>query len=89
MAVAGLGEGLEPTLQGLVAYATPSAGRPQIFATLAICDTLSELVGGPMTVALMGIGRTNEHPPAGMNFMVASVSLYMTQRSLNVCDLFG
>ena len=76
MVAAGLGEGLEPALQGLVAFATASAEPPQVFATLAICDTLSELVGGPVTATLMGIGRGDGHPSAGVNFVSASVSIY-------------
>ncbi|KAL9623535.1 MAG: hypothetical protein Q9160_002216 [Pyrenula sp. 1 TL-2023] len=75
MALAGLGEGLEPALQGLVAHAVPlSTGqRPRIFAVVAVCDTLSELVGGPATGGLMSIGREGEGGKSrGWNFVFSS-----------------
>jgi hypothetical protein len=63
----GLGEGLEPALQGLVTYLVNSKQTVELFMTLAVCDTIAELVGGPITAQLMDIGRRPGHASDGIH----------------------
>jgi hypothetical protein len=70
----GLGEALEPALQGLVTYLTDSSENAQLFTTVALCDTLAELTGGPLTARLLAIGRRDGHPSDGICFLVSAVS---------------
>lgn len=71
----GLGEGMEPALQGLVTYLTDSAHNAQLFTTLAVFDTIAELTGGPLTASLMAIGRTPGHASDGYCFLASSVCI--------------
>lgn len=71
----GLCEGLEPALQGLLTYLTESSRNAQLFITVAIADTMGELVGGPLTAQLMAIGRGPDHPSGGVCFLASSVSI--------------
>ncbi|EJT80754.1 hypothetical protein GGTG_00748 [Gaeumannomyces tritici R3-111a-1] len=72
----GLGEALEPALQAFALASTDSSRNAQLFTTIAQCDTLAELVGGPLMAALLSIGRGKGHPSAGINF-IASSSIFM------------
>ena len=69
----GLGEGLEPALQGLITYLVNSTQTVELFMTLAVCDTIAELVGGPITAQLMDIGRRPGHASDGICFLTSSV----------------
>lgn len=73
----GLGEGMEPALQGLVTYLTDSAHNAQLFTTLAVFDTIAELAGGPLTASLMAIGRRPGHASDGYCFLASSVRIQM------------
>ena len=75
----GLGEALEPALQGLVTYLTDSAENAQLFTTVALCDTLAELTGGPFTARLLAIGRRDGHPSDGICFLASSVRIRLSQ----------
>ena len=63
-----LGEGLEPALQGIVTWINDPAHYPQLFTTLAIVDTISDLIGGPLTAILVSVGRTDNTASAGILF---------------------
>jgi hypothetical protein len=69
----GLGETLQPALQGFVTFATGSQRNTRVFTILAVADTAAELVAGPLTAALMAIGRTDDHPSDGLCFLASSV----------------
>ena len=69
----GLGEGMEPALQGLLTFLTDSTRNSQLFTTVAAADTLGELVGGPLTGALVNVGRRPGHPSDGLCFLGSSV----------------
>ena len=71
----GLGEGMEPALQGLVTYLTNSAHNAELFTTLAVFDTIAELTGGPFTASLMSIGRTPGHASDGYCFLAPPVCI--------------
>lgn len=75
MAGCGLGEGLEPALQGLITYLVDSDKTVRLFTTLAVCDTIAEFVGGPVTARLMEIGRRPGHASDGYCFLGSSVRL--------------
>jgi hypothetical protein len=64
----GLGEGAEPALQGIVTWINDPAHYSQLFTTLAIVDTVSELIGGPLTATLMSIGRKDNTASPGYFF---------------------
>ena len=74
MVGAGLAEGLEPALQGVATFLTNSSRNSQLFATVAICDTLAELIGGPIAARLIEIGRAENHPSDGYCFLASCVS---------------
>jgi hypothetical protein len=89
----GLGEALEPALQGLVTYLTDSAENAQLFTTVALCDTLAELTGGPLTARLLAIGRRDGHPSDGICFLVSAVSTppiphHFQTKFASVCSQF-
>lgn len=69
----GLGEGLEPALQGLITYLVDSDKTVRLFTTLAVCDTIAEFVGGPVTARLMEIGRRPGHTSDGYCSLGSSV----------------
>ena len=75
MLFAGLGEGMEPALQGLITYLTNSSANTQLFAVLALVDTVAEFTGGPLTASLMAIGRSEQpkHASDGWCFFASSV----------------
>ena len=70
----GLGEGMEPALQGLITFLADSRRNAQLFTTIAMADTMGELTGGPLTALLMAVGRTPGHPSDGLCFLASSVS---------------
>jgi hypothetical protein len=72
----GLGEGLEPALQGLVTFLIDSSQTVQLFSSLAVCDTIAELVGGPMTARLLEIGRRPGHASDGICFLSSAVCYF-------------
>ena len=69
----GLGETLQPALQSFVAFATGSQRNTRVSIILGVADTAAKLVAGPMTAALMAIGRTDNHPSDGLCFLASSV----------------
>ena len=70
----GLGESMEPALQGLLTYLTDSARNAQLFTAVAIADTLGELTSGPLAGSLMAIGRRPGYPSDGLCFLASSVN---------------
>jgi hypothetical protein len=80
----GLGEGIEPALQGIVTWINDPAYYSQLFTTLAIVDTISELIGGPLTATLMSIGRTDDTASAGYCFLVSAV-MFLSLAILSGC----
>nr|POE77997.1 efflux pump ustt [Quercus suber] len=68
----GLGEALEPALQGLITTFTDPGNNARIFTFLAVCETVSDLLSGPAIASLLSIGRTPGHPSDGMSFLVVS-----------------
>lgn len=69
----GLGETLQPSLQGLTTFATGSRDNAMAFTTLAMVDEAAELIAGPLTARLMAVGRTAGHPSDGVCFFSSSV----------------
>lgn len=69
----GLGEGLEPALQGFLTFLRNSSENGRLFTTVAMADTLGELIGGPVTARLMAIGRSAHTPSEGVCFLASSV----------------
>ena len=70
----GLGEGTEPALQGLISSVTEPSDYSQLFGTIALVDSMAELVGGPMTASLMSVGRSKHGDSNGLNFLSSAVS---------------
>jgi hypothetical protein len=69
----GLGELLEPSLQGLAASLTDAAQNAQLFTTIAMCDGLAEIVAGPLHALLLDMGRQPGHNVNGYIFLASSV----------------
>lgn len=69
----GLGEALEPALQGFAILSTESARNSLLFTTIAQFDALAELIAGPLMATLLAIGRTASHPSDGVCFLASSV----------------
>lgn len=89
----GLGEGLEPALQGLVTYLTDSSRNLKLYSILAMCDTAAELISGPLTARLLEIGRRPGHASDGICFLTSSVSLaleflWLGMNKLTLADNF-
>ena len=80
----GLGEGMEPALQGIVTWINDPAHYAQLFTTLAVVDTIAELIGGPLTATLMSIGRTSTTPSAGYCFLASAV-MFLSLAILSGC----
>lgn len=78
----GLGEALEPALQGLISFAAESSEAATVFTTYAFFDAAAELVAGPLTARLMAIGRTEDHPSDGICFLASSVSIKVCPKIL-------
>lgn len=69
----GLGESLEPALQGLVTIYVDRSQNAQLFTLIAVCETIADLVGGPLMAALLSIGRSSSHPSKGLCFLFTAV----------------
>lgn len=68
----GLGEGLDPALQGYTSSLVKPENSARLFTTVAFLDTLGELVSGPISGSLYSIGSG----PAewkGLCFLLSSV----------------
>lgn len=70
----GLGEGIEPALQGFVTSVIDASQNAQLFTTIAVMDTLAKIISGPMMAGLYAIGRDQQGKPNGLCFLVSSVS---------------
>lgn len=79
----GLGEGIEPALQGLLTFLTNSSKNARLFTTVAMADTLAELTGGPVTARLMAIGRSADTPSEGVCFLTSSVNESLCSKLYN------
>ena len=77
----GLGEGIEPALQGVLTFITDPTDYSQLFGILALVDSIAELVGGPLNASLMAVGRSSNTPSAGMNFLSSAVSFFSPHTS--------
>ena len=66
----GLGEGLEPTFQGLLTYLTNSQQSVQLFTTVAVADTLGGLIRGHLTRHLIAIERRPRMEPTSLRHLV-------------------
>ena len=74
MFLCGLGEGIEPSLQGVATFITDSTQNTVLFISIAVCDTVAELTGGPLAAQLLAIGRRSDHASYGISFVMSSVS---------------
>lgn len=49
------------------------------FTTIAVLDTVAQIVGGPLTAGLFSIGRSEVKGSSGVCFLVSSVgAVYLT-----------
>lgn len=85
----GLGEGMEPALQGFLTYLSDSAQNAQLFTTVAIPDSLGELMGGPLTGAVMAVGQRPGRPTAGLCFLASSVCTTLLTSLSKIADGFS
>lgn len=70
----GLGEALEPALQAFLLTSTESHNRARVFTSVALVDTVAELVGGPLAAELLAVGRRDGRPSSGISFLASAVS---------------
>ena len=69
----GLGEALEPALQALATIYIDMTSNAQLFTILAVCETLADIVGGPIMAGLLSVGRSPGHPSRGLCFLFTAV----------------
>lgn len=72
MAICGMAEGLEPSLQASGSFIVGEALSANFFAFVSMLDTVAELLGGPIMAAAYQI-RTPSNSPAGYSFLLSSV----------------
>lgn len=73
IAIDGAGQGLEPALQGLASSLVDKTRNARTFTTIAVLDTVAQIVGGPLTAGLFSIGRSEVKGSSGVCFLVSSV----------------
>lgn len=78
MAFAGIGEILEPSLQGFATFVTNSTHNALLFTSVATCHSLANLIGGPVNSYLMTLGRRPGHQDTGIVFLGAMVTSNLT-----------
>ncbi len=71
---AGFGEGLEPTLQGLLSASVRTEEVGRLFALMYTCSLLGDMTGGPIMSALLSIGRGEDGASDGYCFLASAVS---------------
>lgn len=70
----GLGEGLEPGLQGLAMFFVEEGYTARMFAIIARLNLIGEMIGGPLMAKLLLIGYKGRFQLEGLAFLVSSVS---------------
>ena len=85
---AGLGEGLEPALQGLIAYLTDSERYAPLFTTIAVVNTIADVSGGPLMGWMAAIGRQPGGLVYGYCFLLASVSIEQGYRDMKLISVY-
>ena len=74
----GLGEGLDPALQGYVSALVEKETEARLFTTVAFIDTLGDLSAGPVAGSLYSIGGMFR-AWKGACFLMSSVSTSASQ----------
>lgn len=74
----GIGEGLEPTLQGVAAFVVDESYTARMFTVIATLEGTGRLVGGPLMTWLFFAGYEGENKLFGLCFVASSVSLLFT-----------
>lgn len=72
MAVAGVAEGLEPSLQALGTYIVGNPLNANFFAFVSMLDLIGVIAGGPIMAATYRI-RDDDQSPAGYAFLLSAV----------------
>lgn len=71
--VCGLGEGVQPSCQGLATSLVGRGYNARLFTTVAFLETVGKLAGGPIQSVLFSIGRREGRGSLGINFLASSV----------------
>lgn len=72
MAMCGLAEGLEASLQSLGSYIVGESLNANYFSFVSMLDVTAELLGGPIMAGAYQI-RNSANSPAGLSFLLSSV----------------
>lgn len=70
----GLGEGLEPALQGHSTSLIDKSENSQLFTTAASMETLARIIAAPIMAKLYSMKRDKSGKPIGLPFLVSTVS---------------
>ena len=74
MAICGIGEGLEPALQGIAAAMVDKAHTASMFTNIAFVDLTARIIGGPLMYRLLDIKASHSSLSAGLSFAFSAVS---------------
>lgn len=72
MGIAGLAEGLEPSLQALGTYIVGELLHANFFSFVSMLDLIGEILGGPVMGGVYRIRDASGHP-AGYTFLLSAV----------------
>lgn len=71
----GLGEGIEPPLQGLCVYLVPVEYTARMFTTIARLELLGKVVGSPLMGSLVIVSWKGQVMAEGLCFLLSSVGV--------------
>lgn len=74
MAICGLGEGLEPALQGISASMVDKSHTGRMFTNVAFVDLTARILGGPLMYKILEVKSADSHLSAGLCFALSAVS---------------
>jgi hypothetical protein len=58
--ISGMGEGLEPAIQGLAASFISKTYTARMFTIVTAIDMIAQIIGGPMVATLYAVGQRSE-----------------------------
>jgi hypothetical protein len=74
MIIWGLGEGIEPPLQGIASFIVHPDYKARVFTTVARLEGVARLLGGPLMSSLVIIWWDGRVVSEGLCFLVSAVS---------------
>ena len=72
--LSGIGEAAEPGIRSLASSCVAPSQHASLFFTLAFLEMVGRVVGGPLMVFLLSIGRHSDGQPTGVLYLFSGVS---------------